>query len=259
MIDIIEFFAGLKEAIEKHSSMLKQGDLFLPEYLPGRQLTKVVFPKVIETLASSLNLEIHFEYQNKMPPPDKFECGRYQLVDYCFHKKGIPIFFLELESLDRSQLSTFLEHDGVSESDIENKLWYYYGTLVNYYIRPESVPRYFVWLLILPNRQVEPYQIWDVMPEYNFFHKSLKRLIYQSPYRFYDNLIKNAARLFIAESYDFENPNTKKWESKRLIDLQDTSELIFITCTIDKLVLSRGRDAFSPDMEVSISLDLGEP
>jgi hypothetical protein len=72
-------------------------------------------------------------------------------------------------------------------------------------------------------------------------------------------LIKNAARLFIAKSYDFENPYTKKWESKRLIDLQDISELIFITCTIDKLVLSRGRDAFSPDMEVSISLDLGEP
>lgn len=190
-----------------------------------------------------------------MPPPEEYECGRYQVVDYCLHKAGILKYFLELESLDRSQLSTFMEHSDISESNIENKLWYYYGTLINNYTFGKSVPKYSVWILILPNHQVDPYQIWDVAPEYKFFHASLKPLIYQSPYRFYDNLIKSAARIFITKDYDFEDPKTKRWVRKKLVDSQDICELIFITCTVEKLILSRGKDKFDPNKEISVSLN----
>jgi len=258
VIEIKDFFTRLKESMENHARELKQGDLFLPEYLSGHALTRDVFPKISDTLASALNLEIVPEYHNDMPPPSEYKCGKFQRVDYFLHRGSEPNFFLELESLDRSQLNTFMEHENISEADNDNKLWYYYGTLVNNYTFGQSIPKYFVWLLILPDRQVEPYQIWDVTPDYKFFHPSLKKLVYQSPYRFYDPLIKSAARLFITRDYNFKHPGTKKWTKKRLVQFQDVCELVFITCTMDRLFMSRGKDIFSPEEEVSIGLNLGE-
>ncbi len=112
-----------------------------------------------------------------------------------------------------------------------NKLWYYYGTLVNHYTYHRKTPRYYVWLLVLPNREVRRYQLWDVTPEYNLFHPSLGRLIYQNPYLFYDHLIKSAVRLFISKRHDFKHPHTNRWERRSLIEFQDVCELDFITCT----------------------------
>lgn len=258
MIDIMELFTNLKESIEMHEKDLKQGDLFFPKYLSGHALTRDVFPKIIKTLTSSLGLELISEYRNNMPTPEVYKCGQYQVVDYLLHRVGVPKYFLELESLDRSQLNTFLEHEDISENNNENKLWYYYGTLIKHYTFGESVPKYFVWLLILTNHQVEPYQIWDVAPEYKFFHTSLKPLIYQNPYRFYDNLIKSAARIFITNDYDFDDPKTRKLIRKSLLDFQDICELIFITCTIEKLIISRGKNLFNPNEEISVSLNYEE-
>jgi hypothetical protein len=164
MIEINEFFTKLKESIENHANELKQGELFLPKYLEGKSLTQGVFPKIANALGSALNLGIIHEYCNNMPPPAEYECGNYQIVDYVLNKDSNPHFFLELESLDRAQLYLFREHEGVTEENNDNKLWYYYGTLVNHYTYGKKVPKYFIWLLILPDRRVEPYQLWDVTP-----------------------------------------------------------------------------------------------
>lgn len=254
---IEEFFEKLKESMELHAAELKGGDLFLPAYLTGNTLTKGVFPKVASALARMLELEIAAEQRNEMPSPPEYKCGNYQVVDYVLYKQGNPIFFLELESLDRSQLCTFWD-GGVSDENNLNKLWYYYGTLVNHYTYGLKAPKYFVWLLILPDRRVEPYQVWDVTPEYGLFHPSLRKLVCESPYRFYDHLIKAAARLFIMEHHDFKLPNTTGWTKIPLVDgdveFQDVCELIFITCSVDRLIMSRGKDRFDPDRELSVRL-----
>jgi hypothetical protein len=258
MIEINQFFTELKESIEKHSQDLKRGDLFLPRYLSRHTLTNKIFPRVASTLASNLKLDITPEYYNDMPPPDEYECGKFQRVDYLLRRGEEPMFFLELESLDRAQLYAFLDHEGIAEVDNDNKLWYYYGTLVNSFDFGKKVPKYFVFFLILPDRRVEPYQIWDVTPEYKFFHPSLKKLVYESPYKFYDHLIKSAARLFISKEHGFKGPSARKWTKKTLAQLQDVCELVFITCTGYQLVMSRGRDSFDPKKEISIRLNLTE-
>jgi hypothetical protein len=258
MIEINQFFTKLKKSMENHAQDLNKGDLFLPQYLSRHTLTNKIFPRVANTLAANLGLDITSEYRNVMPPPDEYECGNFQRVDYFLRRGDEPKFFLELESLDRAQLYTFLDHEGISEDDNDNKLWYYYGTLVNSADFGQKVPKYLVFLVILPNCRVEPYQIWDVTPEYKFFHPSLKKLIYESPYKFYDHLIKSAARLFISKEHGFKGPSARKWTKKTLTQLQDVCELVFITCTGSQLVMSRGRDRFDPKKEISIRLNLTE-
>lgn len=254
MVEIAEFLTKLKESIEHHARELRRGDLFLPEYLTRNAFTKGVFPKIADALASALDLEIAREHRNYMPPPKEYECGTYQRVDYVLGQSSAPKFFLELESLDRSQLYTFWDGEA-SDADNDNKLWYYYGTLVNHYTYERRAPRFFVWLLILPDRQVERYQLWDVAPAYKLFHRSLRKLVFKNPHRFYDHLIKSAARLFITQHHDFKLPGATNWTKKSLTEFQDVCELVFITCTGERLLLSRGKDLFDPEKEKSVALN----
>ena len=256
MSDITKIFRELKKTLEDHSDDLKRGQVLLPEYLAGRRFTSA-FRQIPQALATKLQLQVSEEVQNPFLP--EYSIGNPQRVDFVFREtesEGRPAFFLEVESLDGAQLYHFLEQNEISEKDNYNKLWYYYGTLGNYYTKKEdlSVPPYFVWLLILPDRKIDlaPYRWWDDKPYYRFFHSSLKQLVCQNPYRFYDHLIKSAARVFIedAEHRRFLTPGTKQWVSKTVGDCQKACELVFITCTIDELILSRGANRFDPIREV---------
>lgn len=255
MID--EFLISLKTSLERHSRELKQGALFHPKGLEGKKLTGNIFPKIANNLAGGMGLRLEKEVSNPMPIPSVYECGKRQIVDYVFLKGQKAEIFLELESLDRAQLYLFWEHKGIPENDNGNKLWYYYGTLANHHDqgRKDGTPRYFVWLLILPEHKVGSYPIWDVGEPYSLFHHSVKKLIYENPFHFYDPLIKTAARKFLQKKHEFNLPGTKRWITRRLTDFQDVCELVFITCTGDRLVMSRGKDLFSPSKEISLPID----
>ncbi len=257
MIEINSFFTHLKHSMEQHSDRLKKGRIFLPQYLRGRRFTKGFRP-IAYTLAKRLELKVRKEVQN--PFLEQYELGKPQRVDFAFagrRAETTPLLFLEVESLGGSQLYQFYEHRQIKEEANYNKLWYYYGTLGNYYTTCKRVPRYFVWFLILPDRQIErsPYQWWDPTPDYKFFHPSLKELVCESPYRFYDHLIKASARLFIKKKKEFLSPAKRKWFRMELRECQDVCELVFITCTVDRLIMSRGKDLFDPCREMSVPLN----
>jgi hypothetical protein len=86
------------------------------------------------------------------------------------------------------------------------------------------------------------------------FDRSLKELVYESPYRFYDHLIKSAARLFITKHHDFKPTVSGRWTKIKLTEFQDVCELVFITCSWDRLIMSRGKDHFDPKREINVSL-----
>ena len=164
-----------------------------------------------------------------------------------------PSLFLEVESLDGSQLMHFAAHEGITAANDYNKLWYYYGTVANGVSYGRPIPRSFVWLLILPDRPVEPcpgFTIWDSTPAYGFFGPSLNRVVCDNPYRFYDHLIKAEAALFIMRQHELKDSQTSSWTRRSLLDLQSECELAFITCTGVELILSRGRDRFHPQAEI---------
>lgn len=250
---INRFFTGLKESIEEHSKDLKNGDAFLPQYLKKSRLTKTIFPKVVRTLSNKLNLEEpSTEINNSMPEGFGFQ-GKRQRVDYVFYNAKKPKLFFEVESLDRAQLYTFIKSK-------QYKLQYYDGTVFNFYHQngKKTLPRYFVWFLILPDKEVPPYKIWDADKDKEFkdrlLNPELKKIIFNNPYRFYDNLIKTSACLYLQKKLIFKN-NDGKWDKKRLMDFQKDCELVFITCTIKELILSRGKDLFDPQKERRLRLN----
>ncbi len=250
MIEIEEFFAMLKECMEAYAGRLRNGRIILPQYLKGGSL-EPAFRPVARCLARTSNLRL-----KKVSNPflREYECGNRQIVDFGFVKKdNAPVSFLELESLGGSQLYQFFEYKGMKDNS--NKLWYYYGTLGNYYTSGKRIPRYFVWLLCLPDCRVDlsPYQQWDI--QYKFIHPSLKGLVCQSPYRFYDHLIKSAARLFVTKPHEFKLRGTNKWTKIKLTEFEDACELVFITWTGDRLIMSRGKDLFEVNKEKSVALN----
>ena len=251
---IEDFFRSLKKCIERYSNELKSGELLLPEYLEGKRFTTAFHP-VVEKAANELGLQIKTEITN--PMPEGYECGTRQVVDYVIYKDNVPFIFLEQESLDRAQLYLFRDHDDMKEEDNDNKLWYYYGTIVNRLLGIDPTNnkvKYFVFLLILPDQLVnsKAYTLWDIKNYYKFYHPSMKELVCQNPYRFYDHLIKTSARLFLAESRELPNSDFKSIKV-----LQDECELVFITFTGKKLILSRGKDDFNPSNEIKIEIDWG--
>jgi len=248
---IQNIFQNLKESMEKQSPLLKSGKIFLPKYLKMNNFTNKFTP-VAQTLADKLQLTLIKQFNNPMPAG--YDCGKRQIVDYAFLRNGSPILFLELESLDRSQLYLFRDHSQMKKSDIDNKLWYYYGTLVKKAQRVPDVPRYWVSLLILPDEKVGHYTIWDTSKYYRLFHRSLKDLVFENPYRFYDRLIKLSARHFLEKEQEFENPKSRKPIYKNLIKFQKECELIFITCTGQQLILSRGIHLFDPKKEKKVKI-----
>ena|SRR2546428_195273 len=137
MVGIEDFTSGLKVAIERHSRLLKGGRLFLPKYLHRKTLV-TTFGAIVESLAQDLELDLKTEYTNRFPA--KYEIDNPQRVDYVlFTKQGNPWLFLELESLDRSQM--YLFSDGpVNKGSEDNKLWYYNATLGKSYRPGEATP-----------------------------------------------------------------------------------------------------------------------
>lgn len=254
MVDIDSFFRALKESIEDCSTELQNGKLFGPEYLKGKVFSNN-FQKVAETIGNKLSLNVRSEHRNTMPEPvDHY--GHWQQVDFAYSEKSSDLcIYLELETLDRAQLYLFCDIELGDGGDIdENKLWYYLGTIKKRIVSNEPIPRYFVWLLILPDKRVEPYpaNLWDIKGwgksgEY-ILHPSLKDLIFENPYRFYDHLIKTSARLFISRQRD-------ELEGKSLAAYQDTCELIFLTCTGDQLIMSRGNDLFDSEKEIPLPIN----
>ena len=251
MDDIDDFFAKLKESIEAHSADLEKGKLFGPEYLADKVFSKS-FEKVAKTLGIKRTLNMRSEKRNYMPKPAN-NYGNWQTVDYVYYEnEKQPRFYLELETLDRAQLYLFCD---ISDEINENKLWYYLGTVKKHVDSRMTtpIPRYFVWLLILPDGKAEyPANLWDIKKwgkkqEY-ILHPSLKDLIFESPYRFYDHLIKTSARLFL------EN-KTSELGNKCLAEFQDVCELVFITCTGKRLIMSRGKDLFNQEKEESVEIE----
>lgn len=242
MIEIEEFFVKLKESIEEHSVDLQAGKLFGPQFLGGRVFSNT-FQKVAQTLEQKLALKMLPEQRNDMPEPADLY-GSWQQVDYVYFENNTqPNFFLELESLDRAQLYLFCDIDS-DKIDENNKLWYYLGTIKKHVDSGVRIPRYFVWLLILPDRKVADYSanLWDIKTDDHILHPSLKNLIFENPYLFYDHLIKTSARLFLEESRNELN-------DKCLRNYQDNCELVFLTCTGDRLIMSRGKDDFRKEAE----------
>lgn len=235
---IQKFFLMLKENMEQHSAELRRGKAFLPEYLKGKRLTRQIFPNVAESLASSSGLELETEVLNPMPK----EYGLKQRVDFVFNKDKKNLIFMELETLDRSQIYLFRDYKGLSEDNNDNKLRYYKATLEKKLKGNKDMPKYFVFLLILPDQKVTHYQIWDRSKYYKFFHSSLKKVIRNNPYRFYDGMIKSSAQLLLEQKLEFSG--------KRIADLQNVCELALITCTVKELVLSRGKNFFNPEAEI---------
>lgn len=248
MIKIDEFFVELKESIEAHSIDLKRGKLFDPEYLKGKVFSQS-FKKVAKTLSKRLALKMRIEVRNIMPKPKEL-FGSYQIVDFVYYDGDKTHFFLEMESLDRAQLYLFSDIKLKSgEYTEENKLWYYLGTILKHINGEKDIPRYFVWLLILPDKKVDDYSnyLWDIKrcwerKEEYILHRGLKKLVFENPYRFYDHLIKTSARLFLEDK-------RKELKGKRLSDFQHICELVFLTCTGDRLIMSRGKDLFEPSNE----------
>jgi hypothetical protein len=118
------------------------------------------------------------------------------------------------------------------------------------------VPRHFIFLLILPDEKVIPYRSnhWDIREPYCILHPDTGRYVYENPYKFYDRLIKSAARSFLnnLENECFYIDN--EWKEKKRSEFEQVCELDIVTCTGKELILSRGADLFDPGKEQRFSL-----
>jgi hypothetical protein len=236
-------FVELRRAIEQSPS-LRAGEAFLPRYLKGGQLSKHAFSPVVARLAKAMRMTLRKEVHNPLRP--EYECGRRQRVDYVLYADEGPTIFIELETLDRAQLYVFVDPERAEDND--NKLWYYYATLGERHRKAIRGPHLFVWILVLPDEPVGQYQIWD--SNSGFFFRKLQPLIRESPFRFYDPLIKASARLFLRRIVDFPNPpDLTSWSRRAPKDLQHLCELVFFTVTRKELIVSRGKDLFASHKE----------
>ena len=236
-------FVGLRRAIEQSPS-LSAGKAFLPQYLKRGRLSRRAFSPVVKRLAKAMNMTLRKEVHNPLRP--EYECGSRQRVDYVLDTDEGPAVFIELETLDRAQLYVFV--DPARAEDNDNKLWYYYPTLGERHRKAIKGPQLFVWILVLPDEPVGQYQIWD--SDSGFFFRKLQPLIRESPFRFYDPLIKASARLFLRRQEYFPNPpEFRSWSRKAPGELQRLCELVFFTVTRKELILSRGKDLFASHKE----------
>lgn len=244
------FFSALKKSLESNSHRLQKGRAFLPAYLKQGRFTKKAFPPIARDLSKRLRLTYQKEVRN--PFSSSLDMWLpYQCVDHVLGDLEHPKYFFEVESLDRAQLYLFLPHGGRTD---ESKLWYYWATVCKSIKGDRSMPRYFVWLLVLPDQPVGSYPNWDCEKPHRLFDRKLKPLIRQNPFAFYDPLIKAAARQFLQKKEWIVDRN-RDWTKGCLADFQDQCELIFITCTGRQLVMSRGRDLFDTAKEQRASLN----
>jgi hypothetical protein len=236
------FFFHLRKSLESYSHRLKQGKMFHPRYLKKRAFTKRVFPLVARRLADRLRLHLGKEITN--PFPQEWDVGTRERVDYVIGNPRKPKYFLELESVNRAQLYLFLADDNKKDA---SKLWYYYATLCKRRGGDLTMPRYFVFLLILPDEPIGTFPFWDAH-EYKLFNRRLRKIIQANPFSFYDRMIKTSARLFLGRSQWIINEEGE-WEKAQLKDFQNCCELVLMTCTGRQLILSRGKDGFDPAKE----------
>ncbi len=244
-----KFLSALKKSLESNSRRLQKGQAFLPSHLKHGRFTKNIFPDIARDLSKRLNLTYQREVRNKFSP-DLDMWLPYQCVDHVFGDPERPKYFFEVESLDRSQLYLFLPHGGRTD---ESKLWYYWATVCKSILGDRAMPRYFIWLLVLPDQPVGSYSNWDCEKPHKLFDRKLKPLIRENPFAFYDPLIKASARRFIQKKEWMIN-ETRDWTKGCLADFQDQCELILITCTGRQLVMSRGRDFFDTAKEQRVPL-----
>jgi hypothetical protein len=239
------FFLALRKSLESNP-IVQKGQCFLQR----RRLVNDVFPPIARQTGKRLNLRVHKEICNAFPPD--WNIGHRQMVDYVYGDVNDPEYFFEVESLDRAQLYLFLPHGDRSD---DSKLWYYWGTVCKRLSGDVGMPRYFVWLLILPDQPVSTMPFWDASKYYGLFSPHLREIVQDSPFRFYDQLIKTSAKLFLRRNDWMKIGNTRDgWRRARLVDYQHACELVIITCTGQQLLMSRGSDEFDPSKEKRISL-----
>lgn len=243
------FFSALKNSLEANSKRLLRGRIFLPAYLKKRRFTKYESPRFARQVANRLSLRIEEEISN--PFSQEFEMGwKRQMVDFVIGDPSRPRYFFEVESLDRAQLYLFLPHGGRKD---HSKLWYYWATVCKRNSGDRKMPRYFVWLLILPDQPIVNFPFWDAY-EYHLFSRKLRPLVQANPFSFYDRLIKTSAQLFLRKQQELIDPQGK-WQNRGCLqDYQDRCELVFLTCTGRQLIMSRGRDGFDPAKEKRVLL-----
>lgn len=89
------------------------------------------------------------------------------------------------------------------------------------------------------------------------FHPDLATVVFQHPFTFYDLQIKAAARGFIRNDTVNSHLIDGEWRPIKLEAYMAQCELMFITCTIDRLILSRGRDGFDLGKEKTYPIRWG--
>jgi len=250
-----KFLTSLSKVLNENDNKLKGGRVFLPEYLKGKKGIKVI-SQSIEEVGNRFEFDVLQEFTNPFIKNRK-EYGS-QRMDFAFQEDSDFIAFVELESLDRSQLYVFKPNPDQNYKNDSSKLWYYFATLETGILQKEKLPKFFIFILILPNREVSPYQIWDVQSDCNLLDKSERVNIFQNPFSFYDHRIKDTARDFLTDNMA---EVTKSWKpllikQRPLIEYQDKCELVFFTITIDEIILSRGKDAFASNKETKSNLKL---
>ncbi len=242
------FFSALIKSMESHASSLRCGAVFHPRYLNKRKFTKDIFPKVARTLANRLELPINAEIANHFPKDLEVGWNR-QIVDYVIGDLKRPRYFLELESIDRAQLYLFLPDEDKKDN---SKLWYYWATVCKRNSGDISMPRYVVFLLILPDEEIKNFPFWDAT-EYKLFSRRLRKIIQANPFAFYDGMIKTSARLFLKRR-QWIKVDQKNWIMGSLQDYQNKCELVLITATNNQLIMSRGSDLFESSKEKRMNI-----
>ena len=241
-----DFFTALRQSLEANSRRLKAGKAFLPEYLKQRKLVNECFPPVARMVAKKLNLPLKEQVSNSFP--EEWKIWKRQIVDHVLGNPKHPHYHFELESLDRAQLYLFLPGGRRDAS----KLWHYWGTVCKRLSGNKAMPRYFVFLLILPDEPVGSMPLWDIAYS-KLFDPKVRPIIQNNPFSFYDRMIKTSARLFLNKK-DWLINKDGEWFKARLIDYQHLCELVIITATGRQLVMSRGRDGFDPAKEQTVLL-----
>ena len=63
---IENFFYRLEDSLEDNAEILKEGRSFLPEFLSGKELNHGIFPYVMDSLKSKLDMVMQSECKNPM-------------------------------------------------------------------------------------------------------------------------------------------------------------------------------------------------
>jgi hypothetical protein len=137
-------FRELRRAVERVSG-LKHGQAFLPKSLRGKRLSGSGLRPAVRNVARALGMEVREQVSN--PFPKAYEIGwQRQIVDYVLESEGVDHIYLELETLDRAQLSTFMDPPAMRGRHSLNKLWYYYVTLAERRLGNRRGPSIFAFL-----------------------------------------------------------------------------------------------------------------